>query len=108
MPRARPDGLDLPNDRADLWSPFVAGSGIFRLREMFHLMLEGIVASEQSFDGVGKARETAVSLSPGVRGGWNFGDRQLVTGVAVPFTWEGGETDTALFLYLSYELPFKR
>jgi hypothetical protein len=44
-----------------------------------------------------------------VRGGWNFGDRQLILGLAVPITWTSAEdTDTAAFLYFSYELPFKR
>jgi hypothetical protein len=71
-------------------------------------MLESIVASEQSFDGVSKKREKVFVLSPGVRGGWNLGDRQLITGLAVPITWQADDTDAALFLYLSYELPFKK
>jgi hypothetical protein len=57
----------------------------------------------------GTVRERAFTLSPGVRGGWNFGDRQLILGLAVPITWTSAEdTDTAAFLYFSYELPFKR
>jgi DtxR family Mn-dependent transcriptional regulator len=108
LPRARPAGDEVASDRADIWSPFVAGSGIFRLREMFHLMLESIVVSEQSFDGISKKREKVFVLSPGVRGGWNLGDRQLITGLAVPITWQADDTDAALFLYLSYELPFKK
>jgi DtxR family transcriptional regulator, Mn-dependent transcriptional regulator len=106
LPRA--GGNELGRDRADIWSPFLAGSSIFRLREMFHLMLESGVIFEQSFDGLSKTRDTLFVLSPGVRGGWNFGDRQLITGVATPVTWQAGDVDTAIFLYLSYELPFKR
>ena len=57
----------------------------------------------------GTVREQAFTLSPGVRGGWNFGDRQLILGFAVPITWSSGEdTDTAAFVYFSYELPFKK
>ena len=44
-----------------------------------------------------------------MRGGWDFGDTQLILGVAVPITWTGDEdADTAAFFYLSYELPFKK
>jgi hypothetical protein len=58
---------------------------------------------------VGEAREKSFTLSPGVRGGWDIGEQQLVVGAAVPFTWSGGGGhDTAAFFYLSYELPFKK
>jgi hypothetical protein len=106
LPRA--GGSELSRDRANVWSPFVAGSSIFRVKEMIHLMLESGVIFEQSFDGFSKTRDTLFVLSPGVRGGWNFGDRQLITGVATPVTWQTGDVDTGIFLYLSYELPFKR
>ena len=29
-------------------------------------------------------------------------------GAAVPITWVGGEVETGLLLYLSYELPFRK
>lgn len=108
LPREQPEVRNANDARADIWSPFLAGSAIYRLREMFHLMLESVLLSEQSFDGLAKSRETTFALSPGVRGGWNFGERQLITGVAVPITWEPLDTDIGLFLYLSYELPFKK
>ena len=108
LPRERPDDEALNTLRADVWSPFLAGSVIYRLREMFHLMLESVVLSEQSFNGVSKSRENTFALSPGVRGGWNFGERQLITGMAIPITFEPSNTDVGLFLYLSYELPFRK
>jgi hypothetical protein len=75
---------------------------------MFHLMLEQVLLVDSLYDGVDQFRKTAYTLSPGVRGGWNLGEAQLVGGVAVPITWESGETDTGVFLYLSYELPFTK
>jgi hypothetical protein len=43
-----------------------------------------------------------------VRGGWNIGDdKQIIIGAALPITWTGSDTSRALFLYFSYEGPFK-
>jgi hypothetical protein len=71
-------------------------------------MLESVVAFEEYPTVEGTARETFLTVSPGIRGGWNVGDQQLILGFAVPLTWGAGETDSAAFFYLSYELPFKR
>ena len=76
--------------------PLVAASGIWRVTPMFNLMLEGLVAVDD-----------AATISPGFRRGWNFGDRQLVIGAAVPVTRSGGSTSAALLTYFSYELPFR-
>ena len=105
LPRAQAAGS---STRANLLSPFIAGSTIYALRPMFHLMLEQVLLVDSLYDGVDQFRKTAYTLSPGVRGGWNIGEAQLVGGVAVPITWESGESDTGVFLYLSYELPFGR
>ena len=63
---------------------------------MLNLMLEGIVEFGE-----------AVTVSPGVRRGWNFGDKQLVVGLAAPITRADGASTVALLTYLSYELPFR-
>jgi len=78
-------------------TPHIAGSGTWRVAPMINLMLEGVVEFDQS-----------VTVSPGIRGGWNFGDRQLVIGVAVPLTRVDGGTTSAILTYVSYELPFRR
>jgi hypothetical protein len=78
-------------------TPNVAGSGIWRVAPMLNLMLEAVVLIDES-----------VTVSPGFRRGWNFGDQQLVVGAAVPFTRQNGDTTAALLAYFSYELPFKR
>ncbi|MEP6916516.1 MAG: metal-dependent transcriptional regulator [Acidobacteriota bacterium] len=111
LPRAAGyfDGAGGPAiERRQTTSPFVAGSAIYRVQPMLHLMLEAVVASNDSVIPGGTARETAYTVSPGFRRGWDIGDRQIVAGAAAPITWSGGEHDTALFLYFSYELPFKR
>ncbi len=90
-------------------SSFLAGSAIVRLRPMLNAMLETVVNFDELPTAVGTVRDKAFTLSPGVRGGWNFGDKQLILGFAVPITWTGDEdADTAAFFYLSYELPFKK
>ena len=89
-------------------SPFIAASAIYRLEPMLNLMLESVVSFDQSTVAGGATRTTTYTLSPGVRGGWNVGEAQIITGVAVPVSWSAGTHDTALFLYFSYELPFKK
>jgi hypothetical protein len=77
-------------------TPFVSGSGIWRVAPLFNLMLEAVV------DG-----DDAVTVSPGARQGFNISTHQLVVGAAVPITRASGRTTTSLFTYLSYELPFR-
>jgi DtxR family Mn-dependent transcriptional regulator len=100
-----------PDDRgqhANLVSPFGAASAIYRLTPMLHPMLETVVVSQEEVTETTTTRETFFTLSPGVRGGWNIGNRQLIAGAAVPITWGGSDTETGVFLYLSYELPFRK
>jgi DtxR family transcriptional regulator, Mn-dependent transcriptional regulator len=89
-----------------LVSPFVAGSVIYRLRPMLYLMLESVVGFDESIHPDGTGRHTSFTLSPGLRGGWNLADHQLVLGAALPITWTDRASNTGLFLYLSYELGF--
>jgi hypothetical protein len=97
-------------ERADLMSPSLAGSAIYRLRPMFHLMLESVasfVAAETPQGTVERTR--LITISPGVRGGWNVAeDAQVILGFAVPYTRASGESSTGVFLYFSYEIPFKK
>jgi hypothetical protein len=74
---------------------------------MFHLMLESAINFDESLAELGTARETVLTVSPGFRGGWNIGDRQVVLGLAVPISWTE-TTNTGAFFYFSYELPFRK
>jgi hypothetical protein len=75
---------------------------------MLYLMLESVVLVDQIAAAGGPVRETTFTLSPGFRGGWNVGDKQIVTGFALPISWTEGVRDTGAFLYFSYELPFTK
>jgi DtxR family Mn-dependent transcriptional regulator len=109
LPRAESVSTNPANDhRVDLFSPSLAGSGIYRLRPMFNLMLESVLLFNELSDGGVTSRETTFTLSPGARGGWNIGDQQLIVGAAMPITWVQGSAETGLLVYLSYELPFKK
>jgi len=101
----------LPRGKSsDLLSPALAGSAIYRLRPMLNLMLEsvlGLAADDTPEGNVGYTR--VLTLSPGVRGGWNVAkDAQVIIGAAVPVTWTGGQSSVGVFGYFSYELPFTR
>jgi hypothetical protein len=90
-------------------SPFLSLSAIYRVRPMVHLMLEQVLLFGESIDEVsGTTRDTAYTFSPGLRAGWNVGDKQIVGGFAVPITWVDGSSDVGAFLYFSYELPFRK
>jgi DtxR family transcriptional regulator, Mn-dependent transcriptional regulator len=109
LPKAElqtPSGAE--TGRTDLFSPSLSGSGIYRLRQMFNLMLEGVLVFNELAGETDSFRETSFTLSPGVRGGWNLGESQVVIGAAVPITWIAGSAEPGLLLYFSYELPFKK
>jgi DtxR family Mn-dependent transcriptional regulator len=97
---------DIRIDREDtLTSPFLAASAIYRLRPMFHLMLESVLSSDQFLEETGTSRDATFTLSPGFRGGWTVGDKQVIVGFALPTSWSD-TASTGAFVYLSYELPF--
>ena len=97
-------------ERDDLLTPSVAASAIYRLRPMVNLMMESVVnwvAGDTAQGGI--EHPVAVTFSPGVRGGWNFGpDTQLILGAAIPITRAAGETTAGVFGYFSYELRFRK
>lgn len=97
----------LPAEDVSIASPFIAGSAIYRLRPMFNLMLESVVDWREDIVSASQTdRETVFIISPGARGGWNIGEKQVIVGLALPITRYGGETFTGVFAYFSYELPF--
>ena len=92
-----------------LMSPQVAASTVWQVRPLLDLMLEHVLAFEDAVTGPGtSARTRQYTLAPGIRFGWNLGDRQLVFGTAAPVTFAQGGRQMAWLLYGSYELPFRR
>ncbi len=92
----------------NLMIPHVAFSGIWRLRPMLHLMLENVVAWDESVELAFERRDRLVIVSPGFRTGWNAGDTQTILGLGLPIEIGGGTTEVGVFGYFSYELPFVR
>ena len=98
------------SEKVGLTSPQLAGSMIWRVRPMVNAMLEAVALSAESIEPLGGSlRATLLTLSPGVRFGWNVGEKQVVGGFAAPVTWNRADHDSnvALIAYFSYELPFK-
>ena len=63
---------------------------------MLHVMMEALVEGADR-----------ITLSPGVRVGWNRDDAQWVIGIAAPLTREDAATTLSGLGYLSYEFRFK-
>jgi DtxR family Mn-dependent transcriptional regulator len=105
LPRAQ-GGFHDRSRRENLVSPFLAGSAIYRLQPMLHLMMESVISFDESVVDGGSARNSTFTLSPGFRGGWNVGDKQVIVGLALPVSWDGDDNSTGAFFYFSYELPF--
>jgi hypothetical protein len=87
-----------------------AGAGVIWLvSPLFNLMLEAVWIREEDVAGPGATdRQTSAFLNPGFRWGFNFrGGLQIVTGLAYTVSLNDANPD-ALFLYLSFEHPFRR
>jgi hypothetical protein len=75
---------------------------------MFNLMLESVVEWDEFVEVDTTRRETVVTVSPGLRTGWNAGSTQAIVGLALPVTRSGGESSAGVLGYFSYELPFSQ
>jgi len=83
----------------------VGGSAIYALYPRFHLMLEWLGNSEQSFNDSGKRERSFLStLSPGFRTAIVNQDKlQIVTGATMPIGLNRKTDNLGAFLYLSIE-----
>jgi Putative MetA-pathway of phenol degradation len=91
-------GLTLDGESSDL-EAFLGASAIWRVHRSVNLMLESVWES---------AQDDVVLLNPGVRWAFDFDSGlQIVPGVAYTFALGADDAD-ALFLYLSFEHPFRR
>ena len=99
---------DIDGAEYSLFTPHVALSGIWQLRPMLNLMLESVLAWEETIEAGTSVRNNVVVVAPGLRGGWDIGDAQAVAGIAIPASFAEGDASLGVFGYFSYELPFSR
>ena len=92
----------------NLFTPRIAASGIWRVRPMLNLLLEGVFEWPEEIAGTATDRTHTTTLIPGFRTGWNVGAAQAIAGVGVPVSFVAGTADAGVFGYFSYELPFMR
>ena len=88
----------------------LGASAIWLLHPSFNLMVEALWLSTASVVSAGRtARDESLLLNPGFRAAFNLAnDLQIVPGVAYTFDLGSGSEENALFVYLSFEHPFKR
>jgi hypothetical protein len=89
------------------WNINLGGSVIWLASKSFNFMVEGLhnisrVADENNE--MITANQTI--LSPGIRFAIDVKKLQIVPGLAVPITFQDGNSDTGMFFYLSFEHPF--
>ena len=104
-----PSARNLLGQEATAASFNLGASAVWLFRPAFNLMLEAIWLSEAAVAGPGQTvRDELLSLNPGFRGALDVGELQIVPGVAYTFDLSSDSDDDALFVYLSFEHPFKR
>ncbi len=88
----------------------LGASAIWLLRPSFNLMVEALWLSTESVVGAGRTeREKSVFLNPGIRWAFDFASGlQVVPGLAYTIGLGPSEGQDGVFLYLSFEHPFKR
>lgn len=90
-------------------TPAFAGSVVWRTQPMVNVMFEVLALFPETLRTPdARTREKVVTVSPGIRRGWNIDDSQVVAGIAAPLTFEAGEKRLAVLAYGSYELPFSK
>lgn len=85
-------------------------SVIWETTPRFNMMMEAVFLSAQKVVGPGKTEwSNALFLSPGIRWAYNFKNGlQIVPGVAMPIGIGPSASEKGIFLYLSFEHPFRK
>ena len=83
-------------------------SAIWLAAPTLNLMLESVWDRTEALDDAGvRSAEDHFVILPGLRGAINLGDLQIVPGVGVPIGIGPSHGERDLFLYLSFEHPFR-
>jgi outer membrane putative beta-barrel porin/alpha-amylase len=97
-------------ERADLTAYSFGQSLIWLARPRFNLLVELAYTRGQTVAGEGRtAPDDSFFVNPGIRWAYNFpSGLQIVPGIAVPIGLGPSAGERSIFLYLSFEHPFKR
>ncbi len=86
----------------------VGQSLVWLAHERLNLLVEALYTSSEIGARAGAERTQTLTLNPGVRAAFDFASGlQIVPGVAVPIGLGPSRGDTGIFLYLSFEHPFR-
>jgi len=105
-----PKAKDALGDKADLKAWNVGQSFVWLASRRINFMLEAVYTHGQEVAGAGRtATVKSAFVSPGVRWSYDFASGlQIVPGIAFPIGVGPGRPEKAVFLYLSFEHPFKK
>lgn len=105
-----PSAQDASGDRSSSASYNFGQSFIWLLHKRFNGMLETVLARSQSVVASDRTQwTTSLFLSPGVRWSYNLKHGlQIVPGIGVPLGVGPSAGERAVFLYLSFEHPFRK
>lgn len=104
-----PSAENATGRKADTRTYNLGQSLIWQPSARVNWMLEAVWENRESVSASGRAEsEESLFLSPGVRWAYNLpSGLQIVPGIAIPIGFGPSDGETAIFLYLSFEHPFK-
>jgi len=105
-----PHAQDASGDRAATAGYNFGQSFIWLTNARFNVMLETVFARSQTVVSSNHTEWTSsLFLSPGIRWAYNFKNGlQIVPGIGVPLGVGPSAAERAIFLYLSFEHPFRK
>ena len=105
-----PHASNAAGDHATSWSYNGGQSLIWLVRPRFNVMLETYYAKSQAVTAPMKVEwSKSLFVSPGVRWAYNFSNQlQIVPGVDVPIGVGPSAGEKGVFVYLSFEHPFRK
>lgn len=105
-----PSARNVVGEEATTSGVFAGGSLIFLVHPKVNLMVETLWSQDESVVGPDRTEsERSLVIAPGIRGAIDFpSGLQIVPGVAFPIGIGPGEGEEGIYLYLSFEHPFRR
>ena len=105
-----PSAKNETGDKATTYGYNFGQSFIWTLRPRVNLMLETVFASNEDIVGRNATqRSNSILVNPGIRWAYNFTNGlQIVPGIAVPVGVGPSQGERGIFLYLSFEHPYRK